>query len=75
MSNETYSNKVTQVTYYNSNVSRIKERCERCNKESDELKDYFIHLSDDFNRMNLCNDCEKGLWSYIDGAKLAAENN
>jgi hypothetical protein len=73
MTNETYSNKVTNETYSNTNVSRIRERCDRCNKESDELKDYFIHPSDDFNRMNLCDDCEQGLWSYIHGAKL--ENN
>ena len=66
--NETYFKKVTKETYSN-NISE-KENVKDVNKESGNIKDYFIHPSEDHNRMNLCEDCEKGLWSYIHGTKL-----
>ena len=76
-SNEVFTdsvfNKAVKQTYSNSNISESKGQCERCNKESDELKDCHIRTSDDYSRMNLCKDCEKGPWSYIHGAKLVNE--
>lgn len=56
--------------YYNM------DNCERCNKsddENEELKDYFVHPSDDFSRFYLCDKCERGLWRYIHGEKLEHE--
>jgi hypothetical protein len=75
MSNESYSNKVTQETYSNANVSHIKEQCNRCNKEkeSDELKEFTINMPDDIARLHLCESCERGLFRYINGEKLVNE--